>query len=146
MPSMTASTQNAVLDALMRGTPMVTPQIWYVALVTTEGGSNFLAGVEVAGGSYARAAVPATLAAWAGTQGQGSTGQSIGLGGNTSNNAPILFPGPTSNWGAITGYELWDQPTNGNRWFYDVLSVPMTVSIGDPAPNFPAGSLGLQFI
>src|ERR1700733_6915207 len=107
MPSLTASAQNLVLDALMRQQPLVTPLTWYVALVTTEGGSNFLAGVEVNGGSYARVAVPATLAAWAGTQGQGSTGESTGLGGNTSNNAQILFPAPTASWGAIVGYELW---------------------------------------
>lgn len=146
MPSMTAFTENIVLDALLRGVPLVTPGIWFVALVTTEGGSNALAGVEVSGGSYARVPIPATLAAWAGTQGQGSTGESIGLGGNTSNNLPILFPGPTSNWGQIVGYEIWDQPTNGNRWFYDALSVPKTVSVGDPAPDFPAGVLGMQFI
>lgn len=146
MPSMTAATQNLVLDSLMRGVPLSTPPTWFVALVTTEGSSNFLAGVEVSGGSYARVPIAASLAAWAGTQGQGSTGESVGLGGNTSNNVPILFPGPTSNWGTIVGYELWDQQTNGNRWFYDELSVPMTVSVGDPPPDFPIGTLGLQFV
>lgn len=146
MPSMTTYAQNLVLDALMRSQPLVTPSVWYVALVTTEGGSNALAGVEVAGGSYARAAVPATLGSWAGTQGQGITDISTGLGGNTSNNTPILFPNPTSNWGQIVGYEIWDQAVNGNRWLYDELSVPMVVSVGDPAPNFPAGVLGLQFV
>lgn len=146
MPSLTAFAQNHVLDALVRRVTLVTPTTWYVALVTTAGANNFLAGVEVSGGSYARAAVPATLGAWAGTQGDGSTGVSIGLGGNTSNNATILFPSPTASWGAIVGYELWDQVVNGTRWVYDILSVPLTVSVGDPAPAFPAGALGLDFV
>lgn len=146
MPSLTSFAENVVLDALLRHQQMVTPPIWYVALVTTMGATNFLAGVEVVGGSYARAAIPATLAAWAGSQGQGSTGISIGLGGNTSNNVNIRFPDPTAGWGSIVGYELWDAPLFGQRWMYDVLSVPKTVSVGDPAVFFPTGEFQLSFV
>lgn len=146
MPSLTSFAQNKVLDALMRGVALVTPPIWYVALVTTTGPSNAIAGIEVQGGSYARAAVPASLAAWAGSQGQGSTGISIGLGGNTSNNAAIRFPDPTANWGSIVGYEFWDAPVFGTRWVYDVLQVPKTVSVGDSSEMFPAGELQLDFV
>ena len=146
MASLTAQAQNLVLDALLRGTAITTPTTWYIALLTTMGASNFLAGVEVLGGSYERAVVPATLAAWAGTQGQGSTGISIGLGGNTSNNAAIRFPSPSANWGEIVGYEFWDQAVNGTRWLYDTLLVPKTVSVGDPGITFPAGELMISFI
>lgn len=146
MPSLTSYAQNKVLDALLRGVQLVTPPIWYVALVTTAGPTNAIAGLEVQGGSYARAAIPATLAAWAGTQGQGSTGVSIGLGGNTSNNASVLFPDPTSNWGSIVGYEMWDAPVFGFRWFYDILSVPKTISVGDSFEEFPAGALEVTFV
>jgi hypothetical protein len=146
MPSLSAAAQNKVLDSLMRGVQLVTPPIWYVALVTTAGPTNAIAGLEVQGGSYARAAVPASLAAWAGTQGQGSTGISIGLGGNTSNNASILFPDPTSNWGAVVGYELWDAPVFGTRWIYDTLAVPKTISVGDSSEMFPSGALALAFV
>lgn len=146
MPSLTFFAQNQVLDALMRQVPLVTPPVWYVALVTTAGPTNAIAGIEVQGGSYARAVVPATLAAWAGTQGQGSTGISIGLGGNTSNNAPVRFPDPTANWGGIVGYEFWDAAVFGVRWLYDVLQVPKTISVGDSSETFPAGELQLTFI
>lgn len=146
MPSLSDYAQNQLLDALMRGAPFVVPSTWYVALVTTAGASNALAGVEVTGGSYARVPVQASLAAWAGTQGDGSTGISIGSGGHTSNNAPIVFPKPTANWGEILGYEFWDAARNGHRWLYDRLVIPKTVSLGDPQVTFPAGDLGLTFV
>ena len=146
MSSLAAAAQNAVLDALLRGVPLVTPTTWYVALVTTTGANNYLAGSEITGGSYARAVIPAGLTAWAGTQGQGSTGISIGASGQTSNNLPITFASPSANWGAIVGWEMWDAPTFGTRWFYDELQVPKTVSVGDQAVSFPAGELQINFV
>lgn len=144
--ALTAYAQNKIIDAFLRATPLVTPTTWYVALVTTEGATNALAGVEVQGGAYARVPVPATLASWAGTQGDNTSGISIGTSAKTSNNVSISFPMPTANWGAIVGYELWDQQINGNRWLYDVLTVPKTVSAGDPAIAFPPGALAISFI
>jgi hypothetical protein len=146
MASLTAYAQNLVVDALIRGQPIVPPLVWYVALVTTMGSTNYLAGVEVLGGSYSRVAVGATLAAWAGTQGEGSTGVSIGTSGMTSNNNAIAYPLPTANWGTVVGYEFWDAPINGNRWLFDRLGVPKTVSIGDPAVVFPPGELHVSFV
>ena len=144
--ALTAFAQNAIIDAFLRGAPLVTPSTWYVALVTTEGATNALAGVEVQGGAYARVPVPATLASWAGTQGDNTSGVSIGTSAKTSNNIRISFPQPTANWGSIVGYELWDQAINGNRWLFDVLLVPKTVSAGDPAISFPPGTLALNFV
>jgi hypothetical protein len=146
VPSLSWYAQNRVLDALIRGVPLVTPPTLYIALVTTAGANNFLSGVEIIGGSYARAVVPSTLAAWAGTQGQGSTGISIGLGGHTSNNTDIRFPDPTSNWGSVVAWEAWDQPTFGTRWLYDNLQVPKTISVGDSSIIFPAGELQISFV
>lgn len=145
MPSLTAFAQNKVLDAFLRQQPLVTPQVWFLGLVTTMGSSNALAGVEVQGGSYARVSVPASLAAWAGTQGQGTTQLSVGISGMTSNNARIIFPDPTDNWGSIVGWEMWDSLTFGNRWIYDRLLIPKTASVGDPALDFPAGELQISF-
>jgi hypothetical protein len=143
---LTAQAQNTILDALFRGAPLAVPGTYYVALVTTMGATNSLAGVEVAGGAYARVPIACTLAAWAGTQGDGSTQISIGDSATSSNNAPLTYPIPTANWGSVVGYELWDDFRAGFRWFYDVLLVPKTVSLGDPAPVFPAGTLRLRFI
>lgn len=145
MPALTAYASNKLLDAIWRGQQLIVPSVWYVALVTTEGPSNDLAGVEVNGGSYSRVGVASSLATWAGTQGDGSTGVSIGASGRTSNNASIVFPNPTANWGQIVGYELWDSLTFGNRWIYDVLPIPMYVSIGDPVPEFPPGTFPVTF-
>lgn len=142
---LTALAQNMVLDALMRGQPILAPSIYYVALVTTEGPTNSLAGQEVLGGAYARVPIPATLSGFSGTQGEGTTGISVGGTGLSSNNIVISFPQPTDNWGSIVGYEFWDAATFGARWFYDVLKVPKTVSAGDPVVTFPIGELEIVF-
>jgi hypothetical protein len=146
MASLTWYAQNRVLDALLRGVALVSPPVWYIALVTTAGPDNFISGEEVQGGSYARVAIPASLSAWAGTQGQGSTGISIGASGQTSNNAAIRFPDPTANWGAVVGWEAWDAPIQGRRWLYDNLQVPKTISIGESEEMFPAGELQITFV
>lgn len=143
---LTAYAQNRVLDALLRGATLTMPSLYYVALVTTEAPTNALAGQEVVGGAYARASIAISLAGWAATQGGGATGVSTGTTGVTSNNAPIVFPQPTDNWGSIVGYELWDAATFGNRWIYNVLLVPKTVSAGDPPVTFPAGELQLSVV
>ena len=141
-----AAASNFALDALLRNVPLVPPAVWYVALVTVPGASNYLAGTEVQGGSYARAAVPAGLVNWSGTQGAGSTGDSTGATGQTSNNAAIVFAAPSANWGTIVGWELWDAPVFGTRWFYDLLTIPKAVSTGDVAVTFPIGALQISFI
>ena len=141
MVSLDTYARNVVIDALMRNQPFVGPAALYVALVTTMGISPTLAGVEVSGGSYTRVLVPASLAAWAATQGGGITAPSSGTSGASSNNADITFPRPTANWGTIVGFELWDSPGAGHRWMFGTLTIPKSVSLGDPAISFPAGEL-----
>jgi hypothetical protein len=143
---LSAFATNKVLDALMRGQPLIMPSVYYLALVTTAGPTNALGGVEVTGGAYQRVPVPASLSFWAGTQGDGSTGVSIGTSGTTSNNGAITFPTPSDNWGQVVGYEFWDALTFGNRWFFGALAVPKTVSAGDPAVNFPISELHLSVL
>ena len=70
--SFTDYAENKLVDALFRGQTLGTPTTWYVGLDTvscTETGG----GTEVTGGSYARVAVTASLANFAGTQSAGST-------------------------------------------------------------------------
>jgi hypothetical protein len=73
---------------------------------------------EVTGGSYARVSVACTLAAWAGSQGAGTTVASSGTSGQTSNNAAVTFPAATANWNTspegIWGFALYDASTVGN--------------------------------
>lgn len=115
----------------------------YVSLFTVapgEGGG----GTEVTGGSYARVAVPCTLAAWAGTQGAGTTTASTGSSGTTSNNGTITFPAPTANWGSVVGIGIHDQASGGNLLDYGNLTTPKTINDADPAPSFAAAALIFQ--
>lgn len=99
---------------------------------------------EVTGGAYARQAVAASLANWAGTQSAGSTTASSGTGGTTSNNNSIPYPTPTANWGLIVGMVEMDAVSAGNAWDYAIFSLPKTVNNGDAAPTFNAAALTYQ--
>lgn len=119
------------------------PATLYILLFTTNP-TDSTAGVEVAGGSYARAAVVSSLANWAGTQGAGTTVASSGASGTTSNNGAITFPAPTAAWGVVTGFGIADSLTGGLTAFYGALTANKTVNSGDPAPFYPAGTLTVQ--
>lgn len=80
--------------------------------------SNSSMNEVAAAGAYARVSVACSLAAWAGTQGAGTTVASSGATGQTSNNAAITFAQATANWTtspeAIWGFALYDALTAGN--------------------------------
>lgn len=136
-------TENKLVDALMRGQALGAPATLYVGLDTgscTEAGG----GTEVSGGSYARVAVTASLANWAGTQSAGSTTASSGTSGTTSNNGVITFPAPTANWGSVVSFRVWDAASSGNAWLCQTLTIAKTINNGDAAPSFSAGTLTVQ--
>lgn len=144
VPSIAANCQqlqNALVDALMRGQPFAAPGTWFIALVT-QLGDTANPGIEVGGAGYARAQVDASLAAWSGTQGPGTTQTSSGTSGLVSNNAAISYQQASSDWGTVVGYEFWDQPTGGNRWIAGKLGTALTIHNGDTR-GFPAGSLSI---
>lgn len=135
--------ENKLVDALFRAQSLGAPATWYVGLDTgacTETGG----GTEVTGGSYARVAVTASLANWAGTQSAGSTTASTGTGGTTSNNGAITFPAPTANWGTVLSFRIWDASSSGNAWLCQTLTASKTINNGDAAPVFNAGALTIQ--
>lgn len=140
MASLSNYVENRLIDQLFRGTAYSFPATLYIGLFTVEptaaGG-----GTEVTGGSYARVAVTASLANWAGTQGAGTTAVSSGTSGETSNNAAITFPAPTAAWGSITSLGIFDAATGGDLIIYANLTTPKTVNSGDPAPLFTTGAL-----
>jgi hypothetical protein len=135
--------QNALIDSLLRGQPLAAPATWYVALVTTLGNAN-AAGTEVSGSGYARASVSSSFSTWSGTQGGGSVLASSGTSGMVSNNGDIFFPAPTGDWGTVLGYELWDQPSGGNRWLSGKLSSSVSILNGSGARRFAAGALTIS--
>lgn len=143
MAAMSDYLENKLIDQIFRGQAFSFPATLHVALFTANP-SDTGGGTEVTGGSYARVAVTASLANWAGTQSAGSTTASSGTGGTTSNNNAITFPAPTANWGTITGFGIFDASSAGNLLFWGSLSTSKTVNNGDAAPAFSAAALSIQ--
>jgi hypothetical protein len=141
--ALTDYAENKTVDALLRGQSLGAPATWYAALYTTCP-TDASAGTEVSGGSYARVAITASLANWAGTQSAGSTTASSGTNGTSSNNASITFPAPTASWGVVQCWGLMDASSSGNLWIYSALGTPKTINNGDAAPYFPAGAATFQ--
>src|SRR5262245_30456875 len=131
--------ENFIIDHLFRTRSWTKPAALYLALYTAAP-SDAGGGTEVTGGAYARVSVPPLDTNWQATQG-GSSGNSSGAGGQTSNVNLIQFPTPTANWGTVTHLGLLDAASGGNLLIWDVLSSPVTVLLGGPAPSFPAGAL-----
>lgn len=117
---------NNFINVALRNTAFTPPTPIYVALFTTAptaaGG-----GVEVTGGSYARQ----TVVFAAPTNGQ------------TSNNADVLFPVATANWGIVKAFALMDAASGGNMLYFGNLSAERTVLTSDQV-KFAAGQLGVQ--
>lgn len=143
MTALTNFAENKIIDALLRAQSIGAPATWYVGLFTAAP-SDTGGGTEVSGGSYARVAVTASLANFAGTQSAGSTTASSGTGGTSSNNGAITFPAPTASWGTVTHFGLFDASTSGNLWIWGALNASKTINNGDAAPSFAAGSLTVQ--
>lgn len=142
MSSLTNYAENKIIDALFRAQPLGAPATWYVGVMSDVADAEAGTLTEITGGGYARVAVTASLAAWAGTQAAGSTTASSGTNGTTSNNAAITFPPPTGNWSAqATHLALFDASSGGNAWAIGTLAAPKTVNNGDPAPSFSAAAL-----
>lgn len=145
--------ENKLIDFLLRGQALglagasagagTGPGNVYISLKTAAD-SDAAQGAEVSGTGYARVAVPCTLAAWAGTQGAGTTVASTGTSGATSNNAAITFGTPGAAWGQVVGFGVHDSLTGGVELFYTALGAPKTINNGDPAPSFAAGALTIQ--
>lgn len=91
---------------------------------------------EVAGGSYARVNVP---------PGDGNWSAPDNVAGLTDNIGAITFPAPTADWGLVVGFFTADAPTGGNKKIWGMLTAPRTVSNGNDAPSFPAGSLDIIY-
>lgn len=144
MSAMSDYLENKLVDLTLRGQAFTAPATLYFGLhttATTDAGG----GTEVTGGSYARVAVTASLANFAGTQSAGSTTASSGTGGVTSNNGTITFPAPTASWGTVTHWSVWDASTAGNLLFHGALTTSKTINNGDAAPSFAAAALTLTF-
>ena len=138
---------NKLIDLVWRGRSFgmfVMPATMFARLFTTVP-SNAGGGTEVSGAGYARPSIASSMAAWSGTQGDGTTTASTGTGGRISNNADLVFPGPGGDWGTVGWSGFNDAPSGGNLLFWVPLGSGKTISAGGPAPRFSAGSMGVTF-
>jgi hypothetical protein len=139
---MTDYCANKLIDLIFRAQAYTWPANLYAALFTVQP-TNAGGGTEVAGGSYARAAIASSFAAWSGTQAAGSTAASSGTGGRISNNAPLTFPVPPASWGTAVAEGLIDASTSGNLMFWGVLASPRTIGAGSSPQMHAADSLSI---
>jgi hypothetical protein len=145
--------ENKLIDFLFRGQALglanttaaagTGPATHYIGLIGAAG-SDAAVGTELSGNGYARVAVAATLANWAGTQGAGTTAVSSGSSGTTSNNGTITFPMPTGAWGQAVEWGIFDSQTGGTEIIRAALGASKTINAGDPAPYFSPGTLSYQ--
>jgi hypothetical protein len=137
--------ENQLVDHVFRGQTFsaTSPASFFLALYTTAP-SDAGGGTEVSGNNYARVSITRSLAAWAGTQGAGTTVASSGTGGVTSNNAAATFPTPSGSWGTVTHFGILDASSAGNLLFHGALTVSQTINTGNTV-SFAAGQLQITF-
>ncbi len=143
MAALTNYAENKLLDLIFRGQAFTPPTTLYFAAFTAMPNDTG-GGTECTGGSYARVAVTASLANFAGTQGAGTTTVSSGTSGTTSNNIDIQFPSPTALWGTVVGMAVFDAASGGNMLCYGAISPAKTVNAGDLPPKFSVGQWVFQ--
>lgn len=113
------------------------PTAIYVALFTTLPDEAGTGGVEVTGTGYTRVQHGPSDATWAAP---------VGGNGVFSNLGAIQFGSPTTDWGVIVGYGIFDASTEGNLLIAHLLTGgPITVNSGDLAPGFAANTLTITF-
>lgn len=123
--------ENQILDHVLGGGDYTRPATVYVALYTvapTDAGG----GVEVSGGSYARAAVMNNATNWPAASG-----------GQKSNGTAITFPVATASWGTVIAWGILDAASGGNLLYYGTLAANKTISTGDTA-SFAASDLVIR--
>ena len=143
MAALTNYAENKLIDAIFRGQSLGAPATWYIGLHTAARAEDGSA-AEVSGGSYARVAVTASLANFAGTQSSGSTTASSGTGGTTSNNGTITFPTSSAAWGTVQSVGFWDASSGGNCWAQYDLTSSLNVSGSGFTVSFSAAQLTFQ--
>lgn len=118
--------ENAVLDHVFGGSDYVRPATVHVALYTTAP-TDSGGGIEVSGGSYARAPITNNASNW--------PAAATGL---KSNGSIIPFPTATADWGTIVAFGIHDDATAGELMYWgDVL--PNKVVDNGQTASFPVG-------
>jgi hypothetical protein len=135
--------ENLIIDHLFRSRTWAKPAALYVALFTAAP-SDAGGGTEVPTSTgYKRVALNPNDVNWTATQ-TGTTGNSTGNSGRTTNAIAITFPAPVNAaFGTITHFGIFDALTGGNLLVWDALTTPGVIRQGDNAAVFPAGGIGI---
>ena len=130
MPGKTTAQTDAVLNVL-RATNIIAPAAVYVGLFSINPANDGAAGTELTlAGGYARQSI--TFGAPVAGTGQAR---------KVSNTNVITFgPGTGADWAQAVGIGIFDALTLGNLLYWDVLTTPKTVAVGDSA-SFAAAAL-----
>jgi hypothetical protein len=130
MSALTNHAENKIVDALLRGQELETPETLYIAL-STGARADSGAPAEPEGNGYARVAMTANLCNFTSTQGTADVA-STGTDGTVENAIPIIFPKSTGAWGEIKSVWFLDEAEGGNAW----LSVDLTNTVLVSGKNF----------
>lgn len=114
MAQMSDYLENALINAVLRNTAYVSPATVYVALFTSDP-TDAGTGTEVAGGAYARQAVPF---------GAPANGQSTNI-------ADLNFPIASADWGVVTHAGVFDASEGGNMLFHAPATYAKQITTGD---------------
>lgn len=106
--------ENALVNAVLRGTTYTSPTTVYIGLFTSDP-TDAKTGTEVTGGAYARQAI---------TFGAPTNGVSY-------SSADVLFPVATASWGTVTHIGIFDAATSGNLLFHGTLTNTKTIAADD---------------
>ncbi len=118
----------ALLDHIFGGGNYARPGTVYIALFTAAP-NDAGGGTEVAGNSYARAAVT-----------NDATHFPAASGGSKANGVAINFATPTGSWGTITHFAIFDALTSGNMLYWGAMSSSIAVGLNN-AVTIPIGNL-----
>lgn len=114
MAAMSDYLENALINAVLRGTAYTSPTKVYIGLFTSDP-TDAKTGTEVTGGAYARQEIPF---------GAPSNGVSY-------SSADVLFPVATASWGTVTHIGIFDASTAGNMLFHGALTNTKTIAADD---------------
>ena len=106
--------ENKLIDTTLRGVGYTSPAAVYLGLFVSNPGEAG-DGTEVTGGSYIRKRITFGLP----------------TDGAASNDAEIMFPVASANWGTITHVAIYDAESTGNLLFYGTLTNTKTIQTND---------------
>ena len=119
--------ENALGNAVLRGSAFTSPPAIYVGLFTTDPQDDN-SGTEVSGGAYTRKTITFNAPS----------------NGVFTSSADVSFDQATATWGTITHLALFDQLSGGNQLFHTPLDISKLVETGDIF-TIRAGQLTVTF-